>query len=184
MKDSVKNNPMEKPEPIYKKYGAMKDKEPLFTPDARGLFIVTSARKEPDEDALIKVNLHAQSVLKEESEEYKRAQEWWSNLPKTPARQRENLGVYVPTLDATNEDVQAWIDDCDAFDGLVYIFVVERKLNLRTNSTQTHIPVTAFNFQNGFFVGTRSLDDIEEDDCVNYRMYFAYFEKPETLTRC
>lgn len=172
------NNSSDKQSVLYEKHGALKDAEPLFTPDARGLFMVVKATEEPDEDTLLKIHMHAQSVLKEESEEYAKAQEWWSNLPKTPTRQMENLFVCTPALDAVDAEVQAWVDRCDEFEGLVYIFVVERKLNLVRNKTQEHIPVVAFSMQDGF----RSLDDIEEEDCVTYRMYFAYYEKPETLS--
>ena len=114
-------------------------------------------------------------MLKEESVEYRRAQGWWNGLPRTPDRQKDNLFLQVKNLDDANRVVQDWIDKYEDYDGLVYIFCVERKLNLRTNETQreSHIPVMAFNASFGF----RTMDDIIEDECVTYRMYFAYFEK-------
>ena len=165
----------------------MKDAKPLFQPNARGVFMVLNSRKELDYDETFQVNMHAQMALKAESAEYRRAQKWWSNLPKTPDRQKwsdlpktpdrqkDNLCLQVNNLDDANTAVQDWIDKCEAYEGLVYVFTVERKLNLRTNETQSegHIPVMAFNASFGF----RTMDDIIEDECVTYRMYFAYFEK-------
>ena len=107
--------------------------------------------------------------------EYRRAQGWWNRLPRTPDRQKDNLFLQVKNLDDANPAVQNWIDKYEDYDGLVYIFCVESKLNLRTNETQRegHIPVMAFNASFGF----RTMDDIIEDECVTYRMYFAFFEK-------
>lgn len=34
------------------------------------------------------------------------------------------------------------------------------------------IPVMAFNMSSGF----RTMEDLIEDECVTYRMYFAYYE--------
>ena len=161
---------------LYEKHGAMKDIKPLFQPNARGVFMLLKSRRELDYDETFQVNMHAQMVLKAESVEYRRAQKWWSDLPKTPDRQKDNLCLQVNNLDDANTAVQDWIDKCEDYRGLVYIFTVERKLNLRTNETQSegHIPVMAFNASFGF----RTMDDIIEDECVTYRMYFAYFEKP------
>lgn len=164
-----------KPQVLYEKHGAMKDAEPLFQPNARGVFMVLKSRKDLDYDQTFQVNMHSQMVLKAESAEYRRAQGWWNRLPKTPDRQKDNLFLQVKNLDDANRAVKDWIDKYEDYDGLVYIFCVERKLNLRTNETQSegHIPVMAFNASFGF----RTLDDIIEDECVTYRMYFAYFEK-------
>ena len=153
----------------------MKDAEPKFQPNARGVFMVLKSRKELDYDQTFQVNMHSQMVLKEESVEYRRAQGWWNRLPRTPDRQKDNLFLQVKNLDDANKAVQDWIDKYEDYDGLVYIFCVERKLNLRTNETEreSHIPVMAFNASFGF----RTMDDIIEDECVTYRMYFAYFEK-------
>lgn len=164
----------EKSQAIYEKYGAMKDADPLFQPKARGMFLVQKSRKELTEDELLQVNMHAQSALKEESSAFSRAQAWWLQLPKTPERQKENLFLTVSELDDANENVREWIEKCNAYEGLVYIFSVERKLNLQTNETETggDIPVVAFNMSFGF----RTMEDIVEEECVTYRMYFAYFE--------
>lgn len=164
-----------KPQVLYEKHGAMKDAEPLFQPNARGVFMVLKSRKDLDYDQTFQVNMHSQMVLKAESAEYRRAQGWWNRLPKTPDRQKDNLFLQVKNLDDANRAVKDWIDKYEDYDGLVYIFCVERKLNLRTNETQSegHIPVMAFNASFGF----RTMDDIIEDECVTYRMYFAYFEK-------
>ena len=153
----------------------MKDAEPKFQPNARGVFMVLKSRKELDYDQTFQVNMHSQMVLKEESVEYRRAQGWWNRLPRTPDRQKDNLFLQVKNLDDANKAVQDWIDKYEDYDGLVYIFCVERKLNLQSNETQreSHIPVMAFNASFGF----RTMDDIIEDECVTYRMYFAYFEK-------
>ena len=153
----------------------MKDAEPLFQPNARGVFMVLKSRRELDYDETFQVNMHSQMVLKAESVEYRRAQGWWNRLPKTPNRQKDNLFLQVKNLDDANPAVQDWIDKYEDYDGLVSIFCVERKLNLRTNETEreSHIPVMAFNASFGF----RTMDDIIEDECVTYRMYFAYFEK-------
>ncbi len=168
----------EKPQASYEKYGALKDDEPLFQPNARGLFLVQKSRKELTEDEFVQINMHAQSVLKAESNEFNRAQTWWSQLPKRPDRQKENLFIRVRELDEGNESAQEWIDRCNEYEGLVYIFSVERKLNLRTNETETggSIPVVAFNMSFGF----KTMDELIEDECVTYRMYFAYFEKPKS----
>lgn len=172
--EAADKNSAEKPQALYETYGAKKDAEPVFRPKARGLFMVTKSREELTEDELIQVNMHAQSVLKEESDAFTRAQAWWSQLPKTPKRQKENLFITVSELDDANESVQEWIDGCNAYEGLVYIFSVERKLNLRTNETEREhdIPVVAFNMSFGF----RTMEELIEDECVTYRMYFAYFE--------
>lgn len=164
-----------KPQVLYEKHGAMKDTEPLFQPNARGVFMVLKSRKDLDYDQTFQVNMHSQMVLKAESAEYRRAQGWWNRLPKTPDRQKDNLFLQVKNLDDANRAVKDWIDKYEDYDGLVYIFCVECKLNLRTNETQSegHIPVMAFNASFGF----RTMDDIIEDECVTYRMYFAYFEK-------
>ena len=174
--DGASTDPTKKPQVLYEKHGAMKDAKPLFQPNARGVFMVLNSRKELDYDETFQVNMHAQMALKAESAEYRRAQKWWSNLPKTPDRQKDNLCLQVNNLDDANTAVQDWIDKCEAYEGLVYVFTVERKLNLRTHETQSegHIPVMAFNVSFGF----RTMDDIIEDECVTYRMYFAYFEKP------
>ena len=164
----------EKSQAIYEKYGAMKDADPLFQPKARGLLMATKSRKALTEDELLQVNMHAQSVLKEESSAFTSAQAWWSNLPKTPDRQKENVYFRVIELDDANGNVREWIEKCNEYEGLVYIFSVERKLNLRTNETESggDIPVMAFNMSDGF----RTMDDIIEDECVTYCMYFAYYE--------
>lgn len=164
-----------KPQVLYEKHGAMKDAEPKFQPNARGVFMVLKSRKDLDYDQTFQVNMHSQMVLKAESAEYRRAQGWWNRLPRTPDRQKDNLFLQVKNLDDANRAVKDWIDKYEDYDGLVYIFCVERKLNLRTNETQSegHIPVMAFNASFGF----RTMDDIIEDECVTYRMYFAYFEK-------
>lgn len=168
------NTSPEKPQAFYEKYGAMKDAEPLFQPKARGLLMLLKIRKELNDGELTQVHLHAQSVLKEESNAFRRAQAWWSQLPKTPDRQKENLFLRVRELDNASEDVQKWIDSCNRYEGLVYIFSVERKLNLLTNETESggDIPVVAFNLSFGF----RTMKDLVEDECVTYRMYFAYYE--------
>lgn len=164
----------EKSQALYEKYGTRKDAEPLLQPKARGLFLMSKSRKELTEDELAQVNMHAQSILKEENEAFSRAQAWWSKLPKTPARQKDNLFVRVSELDDANGDVREWIDKCNEYEGLVYIFSVERKLNLRTNKTENggNIPVMAFNISSGF----RTMEDLIEDNCITYRMYFAYYE--------
>ena len=164
-----------KPQVPYEKHGAMKDAEPKFQPNARGVFMVLKSRKNLDYDQTFQVNMHSQMVLKAESVEYRRAQGWWNRLPRTPDRQKDNLFLQVKNLDDANPAVQDWIDKYEDYDGLVYIFCVERKLNLRTNETEreSHIPVMAFNASFGF----RTMDDIIEDECVTYRMYFAFFEK-------
>ena len=164
-----------KPQVPYEKHGAMKDAEPKFQPNARGVFMVLKSCKNLDYDQTFQVNMHSQMVLKAESVEYRRAQGWWNRLPRTPDRQKDNLFLQVKNLDDANPAVQNWIDKYEDYDGLVYIFCVESKLNLRTNETQreSHIPVMAFNASFGF----RTMDDIIEDECVTYRMYFAYFEK-------
>ena len=164
-----------KPQVPYEKHGAMKDAEPKFQPNARGVFMVLKSRKNLDYDQTFQVNMHSQMVLKAESVEYRRAQGWWNRLPRTPDRQKDNLFLQVKNLDDANPAVQNWIDKYEDYDGLVYIFCVESKLNLRTNETEreSHIPVMAFNASFGF----RTMDDIIEDECVTYRMYFAFFEK-------
>ena len=146
-----------KPQVPYEKHGAMKDAEPKFQPNARGVFMVLKSRKELDYDQTFQVNMHSQMVLKEESVEYRRAQGWWNGLPRTPDRQKDNLFIQVKNLDDANKAVQDWIDKYEDYDGLVYIFCVE----------------LAFNASFGF----RTMDDIIEDECVTYRMYFAFFEK-------
>ena len=159
----------------YTKHGTGKDGEPFFQPTARGLFLCVQARKEPDADALVKINLHAQSILKAGSKEYRRAQAWWADLPKTRDRQKENLFTYAPDLSSTEEAAQEWINRCGTYEGLVYIFSVAETLNLRTNKTQgakKTIPVIVFNARSGF----RTLDELDEEECVTYRMYFAYYE--------
>ena len=84
------------------------------------------------------------------------------------------LFLTVSELDDANENVREWIEKCNAYEGLVYIFSVERKLNLLTNETERerNIPVVAFNISFGF----RSMEELIEDECVTYRMYFAYYE--------
>ena len=160
---------------LYEKHGAMKDVKPLFQPNARGAFMVLKSRKDLSYDQTFQVNMHSQMFLRAESMEYRRAQGWWNRLPRTPDRQKDNLFLQVKNLDDANPAVQNWIDKYEDYDGLVYIFCVERKLNLRTNETEreSHIPVMAFNASFGF----RTMDDIIEDECVTYRMYFAFFEK-------
>lgn len=167
----------ELPDTLYTKHGTMKDMEPLFTPDARGMYIATVCPAPPTEEALAQINLHAQGELKAMSAEYKRAQEHWATLPHTPARQLSNLYAYVPELDASNGAAAEWRDGYENYDGLVYIFCVERRLNLKTNRVQNRIPVMEFNS----LTGSRPFDDHDEKDCVTYRAYFAYAEKAETL---
>lgn len=57
----------------------------------------------------------------------------------------------------------------------MYVFSVAETLNLRTNKTQgakKSIPLIVFNARSGF----RTLDELDEEECVTYRMYFAYYE--------
>lgn len=174
------NNSMKKTNAIYSKHGAMQDAEPKFMPDARGLLMVLQCKHRENQltdEQFAAVNLCAQGELKAQSEEYKRAQEWWSNFPHTPARQLDSCCFTLPSFAAGEKEIEKWLAQYDEKDGLVYVFSVERKFNLRFGSIQRHIPVTVFSGGS-----MESLDSIEEKDCIHFRVYFAYYEKPETLT--
>ena len=49
-----------KPQVPYEKHGAMKDAEPKFQPNARGVFMVLKSRKNLDYDQTFQVNMHSQ----------------------------------------------------------------------------------------------------------------------------
>lgn len=168
----------EKQDVCFTRHGARKGTEPKFQPAARGVFMIVETKKDLDEDTLFQIHMHAQMALKAWSEEYMRAQTWWENLPKTPARQKENFTAYMEDLSYAEETVRDWIDKCDAYEGLAYIFPIEQMFNLRTNRIQgprKHIPVVAFNP----FSGIHTLDELDEKECVTFRMYYAYYEQPE-----
>lgn len=169
-------------EGIYQKYGAMKEKTPVFMPDARGMLLIKlneGRGKNATEDDMLAINLHAQGELRAQSDEYARAQEWWSNLPKTPARQMENYFADVDSFDEAGGALAKWISGFTEKPGLVYVFEAERTYNVALGCTHVSVPeVMVFSPWN-----MSSLDDVNKRDCITYRLYYAYYERPETLTQ-
>ena len=163
----------------YIKTGTASGQEPAFSPVARAVFMVLEENKDHEmtDDDFMAINLHAQKELRAESSEFGKAQDCWSNLPKTPERQLKTplSGRYSPVPKIEEDTVaQEWITEFRDYDGLVYIFSVTRKIDLRTGETFKPIPVVGFSFSGGFDF----MDDIGRKDCVRYRMYYAYAEKP------
>lgn len=158
----------------YQKLGAMKDREPCFMPDARGLFLITDRKRAYTEDETIQMNLHAQKELKAISPAFLQAQEWWSNLPKTPARQ---LQSEVATHDdpwTADRMVADWMAQYDTLDGLAYYFDIGRKMNLVTGETQGDLAMMDVG-------GMFRMPDFEGGDCASYRICYIFYEKPATV---
>ena len=161
------------------KTGTASGQEPVFSPVARTLFLVLEENPNHalTDDDFMAINMHAQKELRTESREFGMAQDCWADLPKTPARQLKNSLSGRYSLVSRIEDdtvAQEWIDEFKDYEGLVYIFSVSRKIDLRTGETFKPIPVVGFSFSRGFDF----MDDIGSENCFRYKMYYAYAEKP------
>ena len=163
-------------EAIYSKHGAMKDVEPCFLPDARGLLIVVERKRRVSGEMGALVNLHAQQELKAQSADFAAAQDWWANLPQTPDRHLLNQEEAVADILLAEDIAERWAAQFDGLDGLAYIFDVARTVNTKTGETQPESPVFAFS-RGGF----ERLTYPKEKNCLCYHLYFAFYEKPETL---
>ena len=163
----------------YVKTGTNADREPTFQPIARSLFMVLEENKkhEMKEEEFLTINLHAQKELCAQSSEFEKAQDHWSNLPKTPKRHLDNsLSNRYNEVPKIEEDTiaQEWMDEFKTYEGLVYIFNVTREIDLTTGETRKPFPVVGFSLGGGLDF----LDDIKDKDCVRYRLYYAFAEKP------
>lgn len=162
----------------YIKTGTASGQEPTFSPIARTIFMVMeeNANHEMTDDDFMSINMHAQKELRSESSEFGKAQDCWSNLPKTPERQlTTSLSGRYSLVSKIEEDTvaQEWISEFKDYEGLVYIFSVTRKIDLRTGETFKPIPVIGFSTSRGFDF----MDDIGSKDCVRYKMYYAFAER-------
>ena len=156
--------------------GTQPDREPAGTPFARGMFLVIQANSKHGEltdDELMKINLHAQKELCDLSPVYQKAQKHWSDLPHTPARQMNNMMGVTEKLTDGHGQAQEWIDSFASQPGLVYIFCIDREIDLRSGKSRKPFPVVGFSFGRGFDF----LDDIDDQYCIKYRIYYAYAEE-------
>ena len=162
----------------YQKYGAMRDREPCFMPDARGLLVVAEHKRSLSEEQGALVNLHAQREMKMQSADFAVAQDWWVNLPKTPDRHLFNMEEAVSDIMLAESIAGRWAAQFDELDGLAYIFDVARTVNTKTGETQTEPSV--FTFRG---TGFERLTYPKEKNCLRYHLFFAFYEKPETLAQ-
>lgn len=169
---------IEQPNAIYSKHGAMKDSEPVFMPDARGMLAVVETPKKLTGQSAAQINLHAQGILKAQSEEFARAQEWWQSLPHTPSRQLYNRAETVFNVLGADGILNDWVARYDVLPGLCYVFDAECTLNLKTGETESE-PSRLFSFDK---LGMKMHADSLGRNCVRYHLYFAFYEKPETHT--
>ena len=161
----------------YIRTGTHPDAEPACTPYARGLFIVLKRNfrhEEVTDEEYMKINLHAQQELASLSPVFEKVQKHWSTLPHTPARQLDNMVVTASEIEDAEEDAQEWIKSFTSVEGLVYIFSIEREINLQTGETFRPLPVTAISFGMG---GMSIMSGKDDDLYMKYRVYFAYAEK-------
>lgn len=163
----------------YIKTGTASEQEPTFSPFARDIFMVIEENKNHDmtADDFMAINMHAQKELRSLSTGFGKAQDCWANLPKTDERHLSVSlsGRYSPVSKIEEDTVaQEWIGEYKDYEGLVYIFSVTRKIDLRTGETFKPIPVIGFSMSRGFDF----MDDIGSKDCIRYRMYYAFAEKP------
>ena len=157
------------------KTGKASGKDPAYRPDARGIFMVLEENPEKgslSEEEYLKINLHAQELLRESSPGFAKAQQHWSELPKNADRQ---LGGFFSSVSRIAEDTAAqdWIHGFDGYDGLVYVFAVTGEIDLRTGRTWEPIPVLGFSLAGGI----DTLDDIGREHRIRYRMYYVFTEK-------
>ena len=160
----------------YIRTGTQPDREPACTPYARGLYVITkrNARHEKvTEEDYIKINLHAQKELSALSPVFAQAQAFWSRLPHTQDRQMDNLCSKAARISSDNPNVKNWIGSFASRPGLVYIFSIEREIDLDTGGTFKPIPVVGITFGQGFSY----ISDRFDEQYLKYRMYFAYAEK-------
>ncbi len=158
----------------YLRTGTEPDREPACTPYARGLYLAVQRNAQHEEitdDEFLRINLHAQKELSALSSVFAKAQKHWSELPHTPARQMDNLWVQVSWLAGKIKEAQDWIESFRTRPGLVYIFSVEREIDISTGRSWLPPGVVEMHF--GF--GPR--DETLYKDKIRYRMYFAYAEK-------
>ena len=165
-------------EAIYTKHGAMRDAEPCFMPDARGLLVVAEHKRRLSEEQGALVNLHAQRELKMQSADFAAAQDWWTNLPHTPARHLFDLEETISDILLAESIAGRWAAQFDELDGLAYIFDVAQTVNTKTGETQTEPSV--FTFRGA---GFERLTYPKEKNSLRYHLFFAFYEKPETLMR-
>ena len=161
----------------YLRTGARADAEPACTPYARGLFMILKRNHRHEEitdEEYMKINLHAQKELAALSPVFEKAQKHWTTLPHTPARQLDNMVVIASDLADADENVQEWIDSFASVEGLVYIFSIEREIDLHTGETFRPMPVSAVSFGMG---GMSFMGGKDDDQYMKYRVYFAYAEK-------
>ena len=158
----------------YFRTGTEPDREPACTPYARGIYIViqkNAQHKEITEDEFMRINLHAQKELSYASPLFAKAQKYWSELPHTPARQMDNLWTQTSWLAGENQKAQEWIESFRTREGLVYIFSVEREIDVSTG--RSWLPPGVMEIH----LGLEPVDETLYKDRFRYRMYFAYAER-------
>ena len=158
--------------------GKQAGREPAGTPYARGMFLMVKRNpKHPDitDEEMKQMNLLAQKVLASQSELFAKAQKHWTELPHTPARQMENSLYEGDRLDPDGKTEQEWISLYAEKPGLVYIFRIELEIDVRTGEERKPFPVVGFSPMRGFDF----MDDLIDEDCIKYRLCFAYAEKEE-----
>ena len=158
----------------YIRTGTEPEREPACTPYARGIYIViqeNAQHGEITEDEFLRINLHAQGELSALSPAFAKAQKYWTELPHTPARQMDNLFTETSWLAGENRNAREWIESFRTRPGLVYIFGIEREIDVSTGKSWLPQGVVEIHF--GF--GPR--DETLYKDKIRYRMYFAYAEK-------
>ena len=158
----------------YLRTGKKSDQEPTFRPFARGMFMLyrNNPEHEPEDDDYIKMNLLAQKELSALSPDFARAQQHWSTLPHTPARQLENRFYSADSIDGDIDEERKWIDYYASMDSLVSIFSIELEIDLRTGEKRKPFPVIGFSFGRGI----ETMDDMFDKHCIKYRIRFAYAE--------
>ena len=152
--------------------GKSADREPSFRPKARGMLLLTkkNPKHELTDDDYMTINLHAQKELCALSPDYEKAQKHWSTLPRTPARQLENGGAELDDLSDVSV-AKDWLSQFDDYPGLIYIFDIEREVDLRSGTTRTPFPVVGFSL-----TGFHFLDDLDDPYCIRYRIWYIYAE--------
>lgn len=158
----------------YIRTGTEPDREPACTPYARGLYLLVQRNAQHGEitdEEFIRFNLHAQKELSALSPVFAKAQKYWSELPHTPARQMDSLWSQTSFLAGEDKKAQQWIESYKTRTGLVYIFSVEREIDISTGKSWLPPGVVEITF------GLGPVDEELYKDKFRYRMYFAYAEE-------
>ena len=158
----------------YIRTGTEPDREPACTPYARSIYLIlqkNALHGEITEEEFIRINLHAQKELSALSPVFTKAQKYWSELPHTPARQMESRWMQTSFLAGETRKAREWIDSFSTRTGLVYIFGVEREIDISTGESWLPPGVVEITF------GLEPIDEERYKNKFRYRMYFAYAEK-------